>query len=197
MERDVVEDRVDPLDGEVRDERVARTLVLDEKIVEMPVLPAVPRDDWPAHPPSRSSASKASGSDPRSLSRRARDRVGLLELGPQERRDDLARQVRRADVDPGVLVDLAAEELPAVRALLADDLGRLDEARVVDSSAPPSPQMTFLVSWKLSGAEVADASERPPAVRGHESLGGVLDHDAGHALAAISMIASISQATPA
>ena len=58
--------------------------------------------------------------------------LGLLELRPQERRDDLARQIRRADVDPGVLVDLAAEELRAVGALLADDLGALDEARVVD-----------------------------------------------------------------
>ena len=44
----------------------------------------------------------------------------------------LARQERRADVDPGVLVDLAAEELRSVGALLPDDLRALDEARVVD-----------------------------------------------------------------
>ena len=63
------------------------------------------------------------------------DRVGLLQLRPEERRDDLARQVRRAEVDPGVLVDLAAEELAPVGALLPDDLGALDEPRVVDERA--------------------------------------------------------------
>ena len=33
---------------------------------------------------------------------------------------------------PRVLVDLAAEELAAVGALLPDDLGALDESRIVD-----------------------------------------------------------------
>ena len=58
-------------------------------------------------------------------------------------------KVRGADVDPGVLVDLAAKEAAAVGALLADDLGALDQRGSLMSSAPPSPQMKFFVSWKL------------------------------------------------
>ena len=57
------------------------------------------------------------------------DRIELLELRLQECAQDLRRQERRADVDPGVLVDLTAEELLAVGALVADDLGPLDAAR--------------------------------------------------------------------
>src|SRR5687768_8946042 len=54
-----------------------------------------------------------------------------IELRDQDGGEHVARQVARAEVDPGVLVDLAAEEAGAVGALLADDLGALLERAVV------------------------------------------------------------------
>jgi hypothetical protein len=39
---------------------------------------------------------------------------------------------------------------------------RSASAGSLTSSAPPSPEMMFLVSWKLYSAEVADAAQRRP-----------------------------------
>ncbi len=104
--------------------------------------------------------------------------VGIFHLRPEEGGGDLAGQVGRADVDPGVLVHLAAEELAAVRALLADDLGALDEApRSLMSSAPPSPEMMFLVSWKLTAPQWPIVPSGRPLYVGIEALGGVLDDE--------------------
>src|SRR4051794_23017971 len=51
------------------------------------------------------------------------DPFARLELGPQEGRADLAGGIRRSDVLPAILVDLAAKEGGSRRALLLDDLG--------------------------------------------------------------------------
>jgi hypothetical protein len=69
-----------------------------------------------------------------------------------------------------------AEEAAAVGALLADDLGALGERASFTSRAPPSPRVMFLVSWKLRQPEVPDAPERPAAIRRHQALRRVLDH---------------------
>ena len=72
----------------------------------------------------------------------------------------------------------------AVGALLADDLGALDEALgSLTSSAPPSPQITFLVSWKLSAPSWPMRAERAAAVASPmQRLRGVLDHQQAVAL---------------
>ena len=56
------------------------------------------------------------------------------------------RQIGRADIDPGIFVDFAAQEARAVGAFFANDLGPLDQVGRLIVSAPPSPLMTFLVS---------------------------------------------------
>ena len=58
--------------------------------------------------------------------------VGVLELRPQEGSNDVARQERRTEIDPGVLVDFAAQEAAAIGPLLAQDLGASYMGRVVD-----------------------------------------------------------------
>ena len=45
------------------------------------------------------------------------------------------------------------------------------------TSAPPSPEITFFVSWKLRRRQVPEATERPSLVLGHQRMRGVLDHD--------------------
>ena len=87
--------------------------------------------------------------------------VRLLHLRPKEGRDQLARKVGRADVHPRVLVDLAAEELAAVGALFADDLGALDEPRVVDQQRAALARDDVLRLVEATAAEVADRAERP------------------------------------
>src|SRR5439155_20803579 len=59
-------------------------------------------------------------------------RLGILELCVEERRRQLARQERAADIDPVVLRDLAALELDAVGALFPDDLGALEQVLAID-----------------------------------------------------------------
>ena len=84
-----------------------------------------------------------------------RDRRGFLQLCPQKRGDHFARQIGRAEVDPGVLVDLAAEEVAAVGALLAEDLGALGEAQVVDQQRPA------LAGDEVLGFVEAERGQRP------------------------------------
>ena len=50
----------------------------------------------------------------------------------KEGREDVAHHVAAAEVDPGILVHLAAEKAGAVRALFADDLGPFDVPGIVD-----------------------------------------------------------------
>ena len=74
-----------------------------------------------------------------------RDCIRPLELRPGERRVDLARGVRAADVDPAVLVDLATEEprrfVPFSWMISARSTN--DGSSI--NSAPPSPEWTFFV----------------------------------------------------
>ncbi len=63
----------------------------------------------------------------------------------------------------------------AVRALLADDLGALDEARVVDEQRAAFAADDVLGLVEAERAELADRAERPAAVGREDALRGVLD----------------------
>ena len=93
----------------------------------------------------------------------------------QQRGRHVAHEVGGAEVDPRVLVDLAADEPRAVGALLLQDLGPLDQRSSLISSAPPSPHDTFLVSWKLRVPSAPRRPERAPLQRGADALRRVLD----------------------
>src|SRR4051794_20261372 len=64
------------------------------------------------------------------------DLVYHLELSVKESRDNLAGRCGTADVEPGVFVDLSAQECATVCALVAKDTGTLDQCRVVHAERP-------------------------------------------------------------
>ena len=103
------------------------------------------------------------------------DFVCHLELRPEIGRVDLAREVAVAEVDPGVFVDLAAEELGAVGAFLAEDLGLLVELRVVDDYRSSFAHRVVLGLVEGVAAEVADGAEGPAFICAHHALRSVLD----------------------
>src|SRR5438128_6961393 len=83
-----------------------------------------------------------------------RNGFGLLELRPQERSRDLARKERAADVDPAVLVHLAAEELPPIGPLLLENVGPVGERRVVDQDRAALAAMDVLRLVEAERAEI-------------------------------------------
>src|SRR6201999_3423118 len=93
-----------------------------------------------------------------------RDALRLLQLRPQERRRDLARQERGSDVLPGVFVDLAAKEPAAVGAFLAHDLGGLHQFAIVDEQGAAFTGKDVLGLVEAEEADVADGAERAALV---------------------------------
>ncbi len=105
------------------------------------------------------------------------DLIHLLELRQQESRVELARQIGRADIDPGVFVDPALQELGAVRSLLPQDVGAVDEALVIDQQSTPFARDEILGFVKAHGRKVPDAAERTVLVLRRDALRGVLQHE--------------------
>lgn len=104
------------------------------------------------------------------------DVVGDLELGPQVGGLDLGHDEVGAQVHPLVAADLAAEEPPAVGAIVVDDFGAGDERRVVDddgAALPAGGEVLGLV--KAEAADVADGAEGLAFVRGGQGGSGVFD----------------------
>src|SRR5207253_3721470 len=60
------------------------------------------------------------------------DRLRRFELRKEKRRRQFARQVRRSGIDPCVFIDLSAKKTAAIRSFFANDLGALDETRIID-----------------------------------------------------------------
>src|SRR5260370_24007011 len=85
--------------------------------------------------------------------------LGILELRPEKGRNDVARQIGGADIDPSILIDLAAEEFASVGAFFADDLGPLDEARVVDDQRAAFAGDEVLGLVEAEGRELSEASQ--------------------------------------
>ena len=56
----------------------------------------------------------------------------MFKLRTEKGRQQVRRQIARADIDPGVLLDFAAEKPAPVRSLFPKDLGSLIEVRIVD-----------------------------------------------------------------
>src|SRR5271157_3886691 len=88
------------------------------------------------------------------------DLVEHLELGKEKRRTDLAGYIRRPHIHPGIFVNLAAEELAAVGALVADDLRPVDQLRIVDAESAPLAADVILGLVKAVRTQIADRSQR-------------------------------------
>ena len=87
------------------------------------------------------------------------DPIEQLKLSVQEGRTQFAGNVGRSNLDPGVLVDLAAEELRSVRALLANDLGALGELAVVDQQRAAFTRDQIFGLVEAERSEVSDGAE--------------------------------------
>src|SRR5262249_30614127 len=105
------------------------------------------------------------------------DRVLRLELGHEERRQDVRRKKARADVDPGVLVYLTAEEARAVGPLVSDDLSPLDEPGIVDHERAPFAAGEVLRLVEAQGGQLAERSQRLPPEPSVEPMRIVLDEE--------------------
>ena len=103
------------------------------------------------------------------------DLVRHFELRPEIGRIQLTRQIAVAEIDPGVLIDLAAEELSAVGAFLAQYLGLLDIIGVVYDDGAALAHGVVLRLMERVAAEVADRAEGPALVACHDALGRVLN----------------------
>src|SRR5579872_5632754 len=101
----------------------------------MPVVPTVRRHDLPtqqAAPLERRQPFVVALPDRHALFGNA---LGFLELRPQEGSGDLVREKRRADLLPGIFVDLAPEKPAAIRSLLAHDFGTQDKILIAQQQA--------------------------------------------------------------
>ena len=83
------------------------------------------------------------------------DRLPPLELAEQVGREHIGQPERRSGVLPGVLVDLAQQELPPVRPLVVQHVGAVDVVVAVDD------QGTALAADEVLGLVEAQRRERP------------------------------------
>lgn len=118
------------------------------------------------------------------------------ELAIKKSCQHVAHHVTGPDVHPSIFIDLPAEKPAAVGPLLPDNLRPRDIAGIVDQERSPSPQVMFLVSWKLRVAKVPkDPSGRPRYFP--KSPWALSSTTAIRCRLARARISSISQATPA
>jgi len=104
------------------------------------------------------------------------DGLGFFHLSPEEGGNQFAGEVGGTDVDPGVLVDLTAEELAAVGALFADDLGAVGVGRIIDQQGATFAGDDILGFMERIAAKISNGTQRAPFVGGHHPLGCVFDH---------------------
>ena len=55
-----------------------------------------------------------------------------FKLRKKKSRQNIGRQIARAEIDPRVFIDLAAKKTTSIRTLLADNLGAFNELRIVN-----------------------------------------------------------------
>src|ERR1035437_2868075 len=79
-----------------------------------------------------------------------------FQLRVQEGRQHVTHHIARPDIDPRILVHLSAEKPAAIRALLADDFGPLDQGRVIDeqrAALAASNVLGFMETLRSQAAE--------------------------------------------
>ena len=177
MQGDVVEDGVDVVLLEVRQEPGSGVLGIAKNVEHVGVMDATEGRVGEAQVSGsgqRLEAGGVAGVDGVAL---GGDFLGLFELGVEEGGDEFRGEVGGADVDPGVLVDFATEELGAVGTFLPDDFRALDETRVVDDQRATLAADEVLGLVEAVAAEVADGAEVLSVEGGVDPLRGVLDDE--------------------
>ena len=156
-----MKDRVDPVLVEVREQTVPGFPIRQQNVEEMEVPQAIfGRHGQPQQPFTLKRLEEltiALMDDPAPLA----DLVEHFQLSKEKRRADLAGHIRRADIHPGIFVNLAAEELAAVGPLVADDLRPIDQFGIVDAQSAPLAADVVLGLVKAVRAQIADRAQAP------------------------------------
>src|SRR5690606_24838545 len=87
----------------------------------------------------------------------------------------LAHEVARPAIHPGVFVDLSPDEARPVRALLPDDLSALHESGVIDHERSALAGMDVLCVVETLCGDRSERSERTAAETGTQSVSVVFD----------------------
>ena len=100
------------------------------------------------------------------------DGLPCFQLGVEKGRQHVAHHITRADVHPGIFVHLSAKKPAAIGPFLANDLGALNQTRVVDEQRAAFAAGDVLGFMKTLGCQTAEgaqpaAAELAEQVRAH------------------------------
>src|SRR5690242_7878440 len=104
------------------------------------------------------------------------DLVPDFKLREKETGQQFRRQIARADIDPGVFVDLSAEEQAAVSPLLMEDLRPFDILRIVDQQCATLAAIEIFGFVKTLRGETAKCPEITPMIFTEQSVSVVFHH---------------------
>ncbi len=176
VQRQVVEDGVDVSRFEMGDERLALFEAGQQQVIHVPGLLAVRRHHGLAD---------AAGSAPIGqlgvitlpdlLAAFLNDRPHV-ELRIEEGGEHVAHHITAAHIDPGIFINLAAEEAGAVGALLANDFGSLGILRVIDQQRTAFPAGDVFGLVKALRGHAAQRAEPAAFVFAEQTMRVVL-HD--------------------
>jgi hypothetical protein len=132
VQRQVVKHGQDAAPLEMIDQRTALRQRRQQQVVHVVGLPAVRGHDRRPHARARAPVAQLGVVELPQRSALALDRVAGFELGTEKRRQDVGHDVARSDVDPRVLVHLAAEHGAAVGAFFSNDFRSVDMPWLVE-----------------------------------------------------------------
>ena len=100
--------------------------------------------------------------------------IRFLKLSPEVSGIHIAGKVGRAGLNPGVFVNLTAQEAASVSALLADNLGKLNVFFILDKESAALAHAVVFSLVEGVAAVVADCAESLALVLAHYALSRVL-----------------------
>src|SRR5436190_1665351 len=100
----------------------------------------------------------------------------MFKLRTEKGRQQVRRQIARADIDPGVLVDFAAEKPASVRSLFPKDLGPLIEVGIVDQQRAAFAATEILGFMETQGCKLTQCAEVSSAISSIKTMRVIFDH---------------------
>ena len=103
--------------------------------------------------------------------------ISQFQLPPQASRLQFTRQEAAAEIDPGIFVHLAAQELAAVGTLLTQNFGAFDKAFVIDHQRAAFTAAGVVFGFmEAESRQVTFNTNEIAFVFAHDALRGVFDH---------------------
>jgi hypothetical protein len=176
MQWDVVKNGIDPGLAQFLKHPVAYVEIRQEHVIEMAVMLTVRRNDRTAERPALFQFCKRFMVLPPDGKPLPREGVSGFELRPQKGRGNLAGQIRGANIYPTVFIDMATEELLPVGSFLADNLGALNPAGLIDEQRTAFPGDHILGFVEADYRESAKTAKGTAFVQGTNALRGILNN---------------------